>query len=169
MSFHADLLQQARWLAQNEPKRPRQSSLRRAVSTAYYALFHLLVDESTRLLVSGKNRDALRGALARSYSHNAMKKAAQGFAGGTVHHTYAQTLGGRRVPPKLRSIADAFIALQQARHEADYDVTKRWTRLEALEHISLTEQAFRDWAVVRSIPEADAFLVALLAQAHSQA
>jgi hypothetical protein len=98
-----------------------------------------------------------------------MKKAAQGFAGGTVHHTYAQTLGGRPVPPKLRSIADAFIALQQARHEADYDVTKRWTRLEALEHISLTEQAFRDWAVVRSIPEADAFLVALLAQAHSQA
>jgi hypothetical protein len=169
MSFHSDLLQQARWLAQNEPKRPRQSSLRRAVSAAYYALFHLLVDESTRLLVSGESRGALRGALARSYSHNAMKKAAQSFAGGTLPRIYAPALGGHPVPPDLRSVADAFIALQQARHEADYDITKRWTRLEALEHIALTEQAFTDWARVRSSAEADAFLVALLAQSHSQA
>jgi len=37
MSLHADLLAQAEYLAKKEPKRPRQASLRRAISAAYYA------------------------------------------------------------------------------------------------------------------------------------
>jgi len=41
MAFPNDLLEQAKHLAIREKKRPRQASLRRAVSTAYYALFHL--------------------------------------------------------------------------------------------------------------------------------
>ena len=48
MSLHGDLLDQASRLAVQEPRRPRQASLRRAVSAAYYALFHLLVDAATR-------------------------------------------------------------------------------------------------------------------------
>ena len=46
MSLQQDLLRQARDLATKEPRRPSQASLRRAVSAAYYALFHLLVDEA---------------------------------------------------------------------------------------------------------------------------
>jgi uncharacterized protein (UPF0332 family) len=46
-SFADDLLQQAYHLARKERLNPRQASLRRAVSTAYYALFHLLIDEAT--------------------------------------------------------------------------------------------------------------------------
>jgi hypothetical protein len=48
MSFPNDLLEQARHLANREPKRPKQASLRRAVSTAYYALFHLLGIETAK-------------------------------------------------------------------------------------------------------------------------
>ena len=47
MPYAADLLEQARHLAKRGKKRPRQASLRRAVSTAYYALFHLLISEAT--------------------------------------------------------------------------------------------------------------------------
>ena len=47
MSLHADLLKQARHLSTKEPSRPSQASLRRAISAAYYALFHRLVDEAT--------------------------------------------------------------------------------------------------------------------------
>ena len=36
-----------RFDAKRKPKRPRQASLRRAVSTSYYALFHLLICEAT--------------------------------------------------------------------------------------------------------------------------
>jgi hypothetical protein len=52
MSLHADLLAQARRLVSQDPRRPRQASLRRAISTAYYALFHLLISEASAMLVS---------------------------------------------------------------------------------------------------------------------
>lgn len=46
MSIHKDLLQQARLLAILDEKRPKQANLRRAISSAYYALFHYLIDEA---------------------------------------------------------------------------------------------------------------------------
>jgi hypothetical protein len=52
MSLQGDLLEQARHLAKRERRRPKQASLRRAISTAYYyALIHLLVAETTRILM----------------------------------------------------------------------------------------------------------------------
>jgi hypothetical protein len=50
MSLPADLLAQARRLVSLDPRRPRQASLRRAISTAYYALFHLLISEASAML-----------------------------------------------------------------------------------------------------------------------
>ena len=49
MSLHADLLDQAEQLAQLDPRRPKQANLRRAISSAYYALFHLLAWESSAI------------------------------------------------------------------------------------------------------------------------
>ena len=49
MSLHDDLLVRAEHLIHKEPRRPRQASLKRAVSTSYYALFHLLVSEASHL------------------------------------------------------------------------------------------------------------------------
>lgn len=43
MSFALDLPDVARSLARLDEEPPRQATLRRAVSTAYYALFHLLI------------------------------------------------------------------------------------------------------------------------------
>ena len=41
MTFPDELLEQAHHLANRERKRPRQASLRRAVSSAYYARFSI--------------------------------------------------------------------------------------------------------------------------------
>ena len=46
MGLAEDLLRQADHLAAYERLNPSQASLRRAVSTAYYALFHLLIGEA---------------------------------------------------------------------------------------------------------------------------
>jgi hypothetical protein len=46
MRLPEGLLEQAQHLVKREPKRPKQASLRRAISTAYYALFHLLISEA---------------------------------------------------------------------------------------------------------------------------
>jgi len=65
------LLEQAQHLARREPKRPRQASLRRAISTAYYALFHLLISEAILSWKRVEDRDDL----ARMFEHTNMKTA----------------------------------------------------------------------------------------------
>ena len=47
MSLPYELLELAKHLASIDNATYRQASLRRAASTAYYALFHLLVSETT--------------------------------------------------------------------------------------------------------------------------
>ena len=64
-----DLLQQAYDLAYKETTDPKQASLRRAVSTAYYALFHLLIDEA----VGKWAIERQRSILARTFEHSKMK------------------------------------------------------------------------------------------------
>ncbi len=56
-----------------------------------------------------------------------------------------------------------FVDLQQARHEADYDLVRRFGRVEVLDLLDEVERAFADWRLVRGSVQADAFLVGLLA------
>jgi hypothetical protein len=69
MSFADDLLEQAYDLAHKEPVNPKAASLRRSVSTAYYALFHLLIDQA----VSKWAVERQRSILARTFEHGKMK------------------------------------------------------------------------------------------------
>jgi hypothetical protein len=71
MAYADDILERARHLANRERRRPRQASLRRAVSTAYYALFHLLISEATL----NRKRVDERTVLARFFEHGKMKTA----------------------------------------------------------------------------------------------
>ena len=71
MAFAHDLLEQARHLASPEPMRPRQASLRRTISTAYYALFHLL----TTAAVMNWRTPRHRAQLARAFEHRRMNEA----------------------------------------------------------------------------------------------
>jgi len=49
MHYHNDLIQHAIFLSELElPKDPKQVDLRRAVSAAYYAVFHLLTTEAAQ-------------------------------------------------------------------------------------------------------------------------
>src|ERR1022692_4150586 len=73
MALHDDLLDQAIQLVHKEPKNPKQASLRRAVSTAYYALFHLLISES----VANWGRVNMRASLGRAFDHGTMKDASK--------------------------------------------------------------------------------------------
>ena len=51
-----DLIETARGLTELSPRRPTQANLRRAVSTAYYAVFHSLTGAIADLLM-GKARN----------------------------------------------------------------------------------------------------------------
>src|SRR5690348_10656250 len=73
MPYSADLLEQAKHLAKREKNKPRQASLRRAASTAYYALFHFLIYEATL----NWRRPEQRKSLSRFFEHGKMKAACE--------------------------------------------------------------------------------------------
>ena len=168
MSLHSELLKQAHFLARKEPKKPTQASLRRSVSASYYAVFHLLVDDATKLMLSGKVRRPLRDNLARAFRHSAMKQTAVAFTRKSIPPKLAAGLDQQQVQPPLVDLAAAFVQLQEARHDADYNRALRFTRREALDLADLAEQAFRDWSQVRGSLQADTFLTGLLVYQHLQ-
>lgn len=156
MALPDDLLEQARLLIRKEPKKPKQASLKRGVSSAYYALFHLLTDASARMLVGGgKEAQTLRSRVRRAFSHTDMKKAATELV-----HANKQPADSR--DSDILYVAKAFIDMQQARHEADYAADKSTSRSEAMDLLLKTEDAFVKWRRIRRTAEAREFLTALL-------
>lgn len=162
MELHSDLLAQADHLAAKEPKKPKQASLRRAASAAYYAVFHFLIDQATRFLVSGGHvhRVVLRHALARCFNHKQMMTVCKAFAG--TDNNVWKALFSPPVPPDLVMIASTVVDLQQARHEADYDLTRDFTRSEVRGLITQARQAIHLWPNIAASPHAEGFLLALL-------
>lgn len=162
MSLHDDLLAQARRLASAEPRRPRQASLRRAVSASYYALYHLLVSEATGRMFAGARLAALRGDVARAFAHRTMKDVARQFSSRNVSPRLRAGLNGQPLQAELVRVADSFVRLQDARSDADYDTARTFRRGEALVSVQISERAFADWRRVRKSVQADTFLAGLL-------
>jgi len=163
-----DLLTQAKHLARREPNRPKQASLRRAVSTAYYALFHLLASDGARKLAPAQP-DRLRARVQRAFDHRTMKEvcAKYGLAASASNlppHLADLTIAP--FEPEFSRIGDAFVELQEARHRADYDVATPFDRNDVLQKIDLVERAFSDWDAVRSEVNANVFLAALLLNSY---
>ena len=89
---------------------PTDEALRRAISTAYYAMFHALATSNADCII-GTPRDAIgRHAWDRVYrglEHGAAK----------VQLQQDQQL----FSPSIRQFADTFSQLQDMRHQADYN------------------------------------------------
>jgi hypothetical protein len=107
----------------------------------------LLVGEASRALTKGAN-DRLSMLVARAFAHEEMSSACRTFAGGSLPAIVATIYPGLSVPPALRNVAQAFIGLQQARHEADYAAHRRWSRTEAIVEVDRAEKAFAQWKLL---------------------
>jgi hypothetical protein len=92
-----------------------------------------------------------------------MRDASRSFAGSTLPQHVATAMGNPTIPADLRSIADAFQELQQARHEADYDLARRFTRREAMRLVQQVESAFKTWKGLRKSVVAKTYLHSLFA------
>jgi hypothetical protein len=55
----------------------------------------------------------------------------------------ANDLLDRPLSPALVDVANAFVQLQQARHEADYDLSRRIARDDVQELLEVADQAFQ--------------------------
>lgn len=142
------------------PGRPRTVNLRRAISSAYYALFHELVHWAGRKAVwEATGRDTERWTLARWYQHADLRRVCGWFvaagrgdrslpAGVEVLLAGASKPAG--VPAGLVDVAEAFEELYAARQRADYDHHYEVTRRHALDLVGNAATAIKAW---RSLPD----------------
>ena len=160
MSLAEDLLQQAAHLAALDTNRPKQANLRRAVSAAYYAMFHYLGDEVVRLLVPATPA-GLGNQSRRALAHASMRRVCDAVASGALSPSM------KKLMPvgfglNIRQVAKAFVDLQEARHIADYDLEAVQDRASVLLYIEQARDAIAAWRPLRATDEARVFLTALL-------
>jgi uncharacterized protein (UPF0332 family) len=156
MTLADELLDLARRIAELDDDSPRQASLRRATSSAYYALFHLLISEA----VANWAQSEFRPLLSRVFEHGKMKQACNQLSRGRIE---IQPFERRATPEDhLRVVASTFVQMQELREDADYDVSLQWNRKEVERQIESVADAFRSWMAIRDQPEAQQLLVLLL-------
>ena len=147
----------------SQPGRPDPAKLRRSISTAYYAVFSLLVEAgSSAIGGTGSRNKMMRGTLARLFQHSEMYEASAGFANSNPAEKWKHCLGNQPISQDLATVAAKFRDLQQARHEADYDILKQTKKSDARKSVADAIQAFHSWANVKMTPEAKVFLFASL-------
>ncbi|MFZ0743992.1 MAG: hypothetical protein WAM85_06280 [Terracidiphilus sp.] len=159
-----DLLEQAQFLVRCEGKKPKQASLRRAVSTAYYAAFHLLGGEAARQ-ASPTTPSGLKERVQRSLDHSTMKEAAKRFESQNLPDSI-KSLVTIPMPGALVAVARDFISLQEERHKADCDLAKPFDRARAQNAVSIASRLFAFWNAVRDTDDARVFLASQLFSRH---
>lgn len=155
VAYHDELLAQALHLANRNEPNQTQADLRRAVSTAYYALFHLLVFEASQ----NWSRASSRGSFGRLFDHGQMRRASQRLLDSNL---FPFTGEDPSTVQHLRDVAEAFPKIQDKRHIADYHNGITWTSTETNQEVALVEDAFRAWKLVRETAIAQEYLVSLL-------
>ena len=132
--------------------RPRQANLRRAVSTAYYAMFHCLAVCCADLLVGGVGAER---------SEPAWRQAYRALEHGAARQRCNRTAIIQKFPVEIREFADRFAGMQQKRHRADYGPEARYDKDDVLQDITDVAEAI---ARFQRVPVKDrrAFAVYLL-------
>ena len=167
--MHDDLFAQAEALARLDPRKPKQVNLRRAISSAYYAVFHYLIDESCRIQFGASHAQTpYRNVLARAFAHNVMKAACAGFSGGTLKTAVIKGLprdpgGNYPIQDAIQEIAAAFAEMQEKRNLADYDRSERFKRSDVFMLIEDARKAVSKFTLLPMSDDKRFFLACLWA------
>ena len=127
-----DLIAASRLLASmsDSDTTPLPDSLRRAVSTAYYAVYHALANS---------NADCLIGPPTDPLLEHAWHRVQRGLDHNQARRNLEQDR--HRFSPPVQKFITAFAGLQNARHTADYDARRKFTLTETFSWIDLAEKA----------------------------
>lgn len=158
------------------PGGPDAASDRRAVSTAYYALFHAITGRVASAIIPTAD-EVVRGRVRRWIGHGSIRAVAVwvaqlhgGRTGSPPPHIVALRRSGAPSPlvgPDTVEIAEGFIEMNEARHLADYDHEAVISREDARGHLDLARSVV---ALVEraSSPEAACFFGLIALQARIQ-
>ncbi len=185
MSLAEELLDHSRSLAKLGPHGASQADLRRAVSAAYYSVFHLLSGDVGSLVIP-LEPPGMRERIQRSLTHRQMKTAADAFSkaykrarkrgAGKVNPDGRRGKGNSEMDSDLRllnllpdpisvhlsTIAEGFVELYQARMDADYDVTKMFNATDVRALVKTAETIFETWSIEKPSRNAPVFLASLM-------
>lgn len=114
---------------------PSEVDLRRAISTAYYAIFHTL---------AASNADLIAGQPQSNVSAYAWERVYRRLDHGRTRNNLRAVLN--LLSPGGENFASTFIALHDLRQEADYDPNFTITYLNTVNTIARAETAIRDFA-----------------------
>ena len=156
-----------------------QADLRRAVSSAYYALFHFLILQSVNLLCKNFSL-ALKHKMCRTFQHGEMSKICMDFI--KEIQRYEKELefqkeeqnkiyksngkySGKTITPfkgkytnflnfpindSIKKMALIFPDMQEFRHEADYNLAVQLETINVLSKITEVKEAIKNWKKLRA-------------------
>jgi hypothetical protein len=158
-----DLINQTAKLIRPPPKGPPlQVDLRRAISAAYYGVLHGILTAAADTLVGRAHRVSPHYALVyRSIDHRRFKAFCEVARRSPLHQSYQAYGPAGGFDTDIQGFASAAAALQDARHEADYDPRRRFRTSDAVFVINTARAALHHW---NSAPadQRSAFLMLLL-------
>jgi hypothetical protein len=138
-----------------------QANLRRAVSAAYYSLFHLLI----RSTVSKWSDPLHQARIGRIFEHERMRR----ISAATVKSLEAKTGAGASTSlaestllSELKAVAQSFIVLQQARVDADYNLEHSLEPDYASGQVARANAAFESWKIAGDSEAAREYMFSLL-------
>ena len=105
---------------------PRQVDLRRAISAAYYAVFHYILAATADDFVGVTKRGTKRYTLVyRSVDHRALRDLCTELKKQNLPAKYQRYAPANGMGQNIQAFASAFVELQEKRHSADYDPSVR--------------------------------------------
>lgn len=142
------LLDQALLLVNATPgRKPRQVNLRRAISSAYYAVFHqLLTATADEFVGKALRQDSRHALLYSSIDHGAARRICEEALRPGPTAKYRKFVPGSGFETHIRAFSSNFLSLQNRRHEADYDPSQLFTTVDAMFAIYLAKSALEEFA-----------------------
>jgi hypothetical protein len=169
MSISGELFDQAEHLltGYGKPGGPDQTDMRRAISNAYYALFHAMVDDAVDVLCP-RTPGALARHFRRAFVHTNMKTVCKQFSGRRVAGL-SDTMKSSFTDPiesQITVLAGLFVQLQAQRQLADYDTLESLAVSKIAYDVQTAKSAWTSWCNMPSSNNKTAFLVSLLMEKH---
>jgi hypothetical protein len=126
-----DLIAHARLLLSSSKGKPSLVNLRRALSAAYYALFHCLARSCADLLIGG---------VGSNRSPEAWRQVYRALDHGPAKNR-CKSAKNRNYPQDIQDFANLFVAMQEKRHGADYDPIERFYKSSVAADVDQVELA----------------------------
>jgi hypothetical protein len=157
MPLSTDLLELSRQMLPTTGDPLIDARARRVISTAYYAVFHLIAESVSEQI---SESEALKARIQRTILHSEVKAVCGALAKGAWPKILVGVL--EMVPKEAEQFGQYFVELQAERHGADYDVSTRQTIHSASHAVISASVAFDLWSNIRGTPAGEAIAVAFV-------